>query len=85
MKKIAAWVTCYCGKGPYLVTVDEPVKCPCGVELHIQSKKGGWNGKAWGTASKGKAGQVYRDIQEGRSKLDARWIDTSRGDKGGER
>ena len=76
MKKIAAWVTCYCGRGPYLVMVSDPVKCSCGVELHIQPKGRGWDGKAWGTASKKRAAQVYKDVQEGRSQLDAKWIET---------
>ena len=34
---------------------------------------GGWNGHVYGKASNGRFGQVYKDVQEWRSKLDAQW------------
>lgn len=77
MPKIpTAYVTCYCGI-PHLVTQDCPVKCTCGITLHIQAKKHG-QGKVWGTVPVKRRDlqqKVISMIRSGESRLDSRWVE----------
>jgi len=71
-KYTKALVTCYCGR-EHIVTPSAPVKCACGVKLHVQQKRGG--GDVWGTATKEVSKRTYEMVQSGQSKLHGQWLE----------
>jgi hypothetical protein len=73
-KYTTALVTCYCGE-KNIVTVGTSTKCRCGVDLHVQQKKGG--GHVWGTTPSRKRtlfSKTYQLTQNGQSQLEAEWL-----------
>jgi len=71
-KYTEAFVICYCGR-KHIVKIDSPVKCACGVELHVQQKRGG--SRIWGTATKKVARRTYEMIQARKSELHGWWLE----------